>query len=424
MAVPGRVVAALDVGNHRVLALIGELDERNEMVIRGVGTAPSAGISAGQVVQMKPVVAAIRAAMEEAELMARMTVERVWASLAGTFVTGRMTRAAVTLGTRDREVTMRDLEVLHDAVRQQPLPPGHMVLNVLTHSYTLDDQEGILDPQGMVGRQLALDAYVVACQHAPVRTLEKAINEAGLAVSEFLFAPVAAAQATMMPDERRLGAVVVDIGAGATSYAAVSGDRLLAAGCFPMGIRKVNDDLVHRFQTTAAGADRARREAGTVLPDEVDGEETIVVPNIGGRGSHVISRRELCQTMRYRTEEILELVLADLSRQVPSETPFTGVVLCGGGAEMEGLVGLAQQVFVRQTRLAELEGVVDATQLLDSSELPSRSPSVAVGLLACARSHIMPGARPVVRSRRSRGNPVLQFFRTVLTKKEVENDHV
>ncbi len=151
MAQGPRILAGLDVGNQRVLALVAELGEHDELVIRGVGVAPSAGMRAGQVVQMKPVVAAIKAAVEEAEFMAKLPVERVLASVAGTFVSGRMTRAAIMLGPREREVTAKDLTQLHAAAQRQPLPPGHTVLNVITHSYMLDDQDGVLDPQDMVG---------------------------------------------------------------------------------------------------------------------------------------------------------------------------------------------------------------------------------------------------------------------------------
>ena len=305
MAQDPRIVAALDVGNHRVLALIGELSDHDEMVIRGVGLAPSSGMRSGQVVQLRPVVAAIKAAAEEAELMAKLPAEKVIASVAGIFVSGRLTRAMISMGARSREVTLADLEALHDAARRQPLPTGHTVLNVVTPTYAVDDQEGILDPQAMVGRALAVDAFVLACQESPVRTLEKAINEAGLEVEEFLFAPVAAANATLTGDERRLGAVLIDIGYGTTSYAAYSADKLLAAGCFPIGSNKVNDDLVHRFQTTATGAEKAKREAGTMLLADVGEEETISVPTIEGRGSHVISRRELCKTIRLRMQELL-----------------------------------------------------------------------------------------------------------------------
>ncbi|MFH1176161.1 MAG: cell division protein FtsA [Acidobacteriota bacterium] len=424
MAPTPRVLASLDVGNHRVLALIAELDGKEEIVIRGVGLAPSEGLRCGQVVKMQPVVAAIRAAVEEAELMAKVPLERVFASVAGTFISGRTTRAAITLGNREREVTRRDLEQLHDAARRQPLPPGHAVLNVLTHAYTLDDQDGLLDPLDVVGRQLAVDAYVVACQESPVRTLAKAINGAGLEVEGLLFSPIAAGLATLTEDERRLGAIVIDIGHSNTTYAAFANEKVIAAGCFPLGANKINDDLVHRFQTTAVGAERIKRAAGTTLLDDADPDETLTVPTIDGRGNHVISRLEMCKVLRLRMQETLELVAADILRQVPNDISFTGVVIVGGGAHLEGLAMLAEEVFVMRARLGELEGVADATRLLHCSELPSRAPAVAVGLLAYARSAVISSTAPLALQARSRDGLFSRLARKVLGKKEVAYDHV
>jgi len=427
MAQAPRIRAALDVGNQRVLALIGELGARDELVIRGVGVAPSAGVRNGQIVQMQPAVQAIRTAVEEAELMAKVPLERAYAAVAGTFVSGRATRAAVTLGTREREVGQRDIEQLHEAARRQPLPAGHAVLNVLTHAYALDDQQGLVDPVGFVGRQLAVDAYVLVCQESPVRALEKAINAAGLEVEEFIFSPVAAALATLTADEQRLGAILIDIGYGNLSYAAFAADRLLAAGCFPVGANRINDDIVHCFQTTTVGAEKAKREAGSVLLADVGGEETIAVPTIDGRTSHVISRLEMCKVARLRMQEILELVATDVLRQVPSDVSFTGLVLAGGGSHIEGLAALAEEVFVMRARLGDLEGVADATQLLQSSELPSRAPAVAIGLLVHARRLAAAGGATTLHGRRSRDGMLSRFSRfarKVMPKKEVARDHV
>lgn len=411
---------ALDVGNRRVLALIAELDEHAELLIKGVGVADSAGMRNGQVVQLKPLVEAIRNAVSEAELMAQTPLESVWATTAGTFISGRRTRASITLGNREREVTSRDLEQLHQAVQRQPLPPGHVVLNVFTHAYALDDQEGLLDPVEMVGRQLAVDAYVLACMESPIRTLEEAINKAGLRVEEFLFTPVASALACLTADERRLGALVIDIGFANTCYAAFVGDQLVAAGCFPVGGNKLNDDLVHRFHTTTAGAEKAKREAATMLLNEIGPDETVSFPTIEGRGNLIVPRLDLNKTIRIRLLETFELIAADVLRQSADDSPTASVVLVGGGSHLEGITVVAEEVLVKRCRLGELEGVADTTRLLANSELPSRSPAAAVGLLAYASRTRLPGATPTVQVRPRRSNVVAQLVRKLLAKKGVE----
>jgi cell division ATPase FtsA len=93
------------------------------------------------------------------------------------------------------------------------------------------------------------------------------------------------------------------------------------------------------------------------------------------------------------------------------------VVLSGGGAHLEGLAALAEEVFVKRARLGELEGVPDATHLLASSELPARSPAVAVGLLVHGRNMLLPSAMPLVRERRRRENFWTRISRKVLAKR-------
>ncbi len=413
------LLGALDVGNHRVLALIGERDEQAKLMIRGVGVATSAGMQNGQVVRLMPVVEAIRKAVEEAEYMAGATLESVYAATSGPFVTGRMTSASVALGPPEREVRPRDVEQAHLAVQWQALPPNHMVLNVLAHSYGLDGQEGLVDPVEMVGQKLSLEAYVLACQRQPILALERAINKAGLRVREFLFAPVAAALACLTPDERRLGSLLVDLGFATTGYVAVVGERVVAAGCLPLGSGKVNDDLVYRFQTTTQGAEDAKLRAGTMLVSEIDPEETVTVPSIDGRGHYLISRRDMNATIRLRMQEIFEIVTAQVLRECPSGMPSTGVVLVGGGSHLEGIAALAEEVFGRRCRLGDLEDVEDATNLLQASELPSRSAAVAVGLLRYAAQSWMPTVAPATRPRAGSSNWLLTKLLGLFSRKGV-----
>jgi len=154
-----------------------------------------------------------------------------------------------------------------------------------------------------------------------------------------------------------------------------------------------------------------------MLLGDVGEDETISVPTIEGRGTHVISRRELCKTIRLRMQETFELIAAEAWRQIPQEAPCTGIVLAGGGAHLEGLAALAEEVFVKRSRLAELEGVPDATHLLASSELPARSPAVAVGLLVHGRNLLLPSALPLVRERRRREGVWSRISRKLLAKR-------
>jgi cell division protein FtsA len=381
MAVPSSYVASLDVGHSRVLALIAELAQGGRLVIRGVGVAPLAeGLEGGHIVNLKKVVEAIREAVQEAETLAKVLMERAWVSVGSVSVVGRLTTTALHIGSKARPILPKDLARLWEAVRWQNLPAGHQVLNVLPHDFTLDDQEHLLNPEGMEGTRLSMNALVLSCKEGPVRTLEKAINEAGVEVEGFLFAPVAASLAVLTPEERRLGALLVDLGHKTTSYALWQQDQVLAAGAIPLGSSMVEQDLVQFFTTTFPAALEAKRSKITLLLDTVDEEEAVMLPTLAGE-RRFVSRREACRVAAARVVELLQMVGLNFTRQLPREVRLLSAVLCGGGSHLEGIETHGAAVFGCPARLGDPAFFEDATGCLTQPPFSLRSAACGIGLL-------------------------------------------
>ena len=65
-----RLIVGLDIGTSKVVALVGEIREDDEIEIIGIGTHPSRGLKKGVVVNIESTVQSIQRAVEEDELMA------------------------------------------------------------------------------------------------------------------------------------------------------------------------------------------------------------------------------------------------------------------------------------------------------------------------------------------------------------------
>lgn len=381
MMASSSMLSALDVGNSRVLALMAEVNPQGELVVRGAGIAPLAeGMEAGQVVGFRSVVEGIKEAVQEAETSAHAPMEKAWVSVAGAYVQGRNTEPELPIAPRRQHITPEDLQRLWDAVRWQNLPPGHVVLNVLPHDFTLDDQEHLVNPVGMVGSRLSMNALVLASKEGPIRTLEKAINDAGVAVEGFLFAPVASSLAVLTPEEKTLGALVVDFGYGTTNYALWHRSHVVATGSLPFGAQKLNDDLVQLFGTTFPAAEEAKKHKVTLLLDTVDEEEVVLLPVLAG-GTSKVSRRKVCEAAAARVAEIFQMVGMAYTRQLARDLRLLSVVLCGGGSYLEGIEAQAAAVFGCPARLGEPLAWQDATGCLSQPPFPLRSAACALGLL-------------------------------------------
>lgn len=421
------MLSALDVGNSRVLALMAEVDESGELVVRGAGVSALAeGMEAGQVVGFATVVDRIKEAVLEAETLARVPMERAWVSVAGQFVVGRATTTALPIASRPQPVTAKDLTRLWEAARWQNLPAGHVVLNVLPHDFTLDDQEHLTNPEGMVGSRLSMNALVLSCKEGPLRTLEKAINDAGVAVEGFLFAPVAASLAVLSPEEKALGALVVDFGFGTTNFALWHNAHVVAAGSLPYGAHLLNIDLVQMFGTTFAAAEEVKRQKLTALLETVDEEEVVVFPALAG-GTNKIPRTKACEVVAARAREILHKAGIAAAQQAPTPIRLLSAVLCGGGSHLEGIDSLAASVFGCPTRLGDPLAWRDATGCLTQPPFPLRSAACALGLLHFGSRTTQGRVSPLAASFKKAKLPL--WDRLVgrwnkLSKKEGSYDHV
>ncbi|MDA2914571.1 cell division protein FtsA, partial [Acidobacteriia bacterium AH_259_A11_L15] len=91
-------------------------------------------------------------------------------------------------------------------------------MHVLPQEFLLDQQNGIRDPLGLLGRRLEVNVHIVTAAAAATRNLVGAVNRAGVVVQDTVLEPLAAAEACLTPDERALGVVLVDAGAGGTNW--------------------------------------------------------------------------------------------------------------------------------------------------------------------------------------------------------------
>ena len=80
------IIAALDIGTSKILALVAEINEQSELKVIGCGTEPSSGLKKGVVVNIEATVNSIDQAIREAEKVAGCEINTVFAGIAGSHV--------------------------------------------------------------------------------------------------------------------------------------------------------------------------------------------------------------------------------------------------------------------------------------------------------------------------------------------------
>ena len=177
-----------------------------------------------------------------------------------------------------------------------------------------------------------------------------AVNKAGIAVDELVLEQLAAAEAVLTQDEREMGVLLMDIGAGTTDYAVFLEGNVVHTNVLPVGAGHFTSDISVVLRTPMEDAERIKKRYGCALSSLVTEDDPIEVPTVGGRAPKILSKHELTGILEPRAAEIAKLVHRDLEKAGLEKEIRSGVVLVGGGAEMDGMVEIVEQIFDQQAR--------------------------------------------------------------------------
>jgi len=371
----GRIVTGLDIASTKVSTVIAEVSAEDQFSIIGIGDSPSYGLRGGNLVDLEATVEAIRASVQRAETMAGVQVRGVYAGVAGDHIQSSNSRGVIAISGTDNEVTSADVDRVVEAARTIALPSNREILHVLPQEFIIDDQTGIREPVGMSGVRLEAEVHMITGSSTAVRNIERAIERAGYKVEAFGAEPMASAWSVLERDERRLGVVLLDIGAGTTDVVVYFDDSVHHTAVITMGGAQITNDIAIGLRTPLEAAEAIKIAKGCAMGALLGQDEQIEIPGVGGRAVRSVSRHVLAAIIEPRVEEILTLARKEVEKLQGMEILAAGIVLTGGTAALTGIGEMAEQVFEMPVRI----GVpLDVTTMSDIAVDPRYATGVGL----------------------------------------------
>lgn len=335
------VLAAIDFGTDCIRTVIAEAED-DSLDIIGVGQAKSTGLKRGVVINIESTVNAIREAVEEAELMAGREVVEAYANITGSHIRGMNKSGVVSVG--KREVRPDDVGRVLKAARAVKIEAGRDFVHVLPIDFAVDDNYGLRGPVGIAGVRLETNVHIVTAARSALDNVTTCCNREGIRVNNLVFSPLAASQTLLHEDEKELGVVLADVGAGVTEFVVWFNGSVIQTGVIPIGGDVITNELAVALRTPRAEAEQIKLKYGVAMASMVPEDDTIEVPAVGGRPPQTKSRRLLADVAEPVLEEIFTAVAEQIQRAGNEERVSSGMVLTGGSSRMEGICDLGEQI--------------------------------------------------------------------------------
>ncbi|WP_223651154.1 cell division protein FtsA [Hymenobacter psoromatis] len=346
-----KIVVGLDIGTTKICALVGRKNEYGKLEILGMGKAVSEGVQRGLVLNIDKTVDAIKRAIRQAEEQSGIDIGVVNVGIAGQHIKSLQHNGSITRPSGDNEITQDDVNRLTADMYRLVTPPGSQIIHVMPQDYKVDFEGGVLDPIGMAGVRLEGNFHIITAQSAAINNINKCVTKAGLAIADLILEPLASSVSVLSDEEKEAGVALIDIGGGTTDLAVFKDGIIRHAAVLPFGGNIITQDIKQGCNVTPNQAEQLKVKFGKAIAEEASDYEIVSIPGLPNRPPKEVSLKNLAYIIEARMSEIIELVHAEIYRMGLHEQLSAGIVLTGGGSQLQNLEQLTEYLTGLDTRI-------------------------------------------------------------------------
>lgn len=363
-----KLSVGIDIGSSKICCAIGQINSANTKVkLLGISHTKSNGIKKGIITDRDKLIETIEKVLTDAEIMANIKVKSAYLSITGEHIRSINTQAAVALNringvagnVTERSIEQEDIHQVLDLAQAVSLPVDKDILHTIPQEYVVDNLEDIKNPLGMVGRRLEARVHLVTAASTAINNLISCVEELGINVDGLVFQPVASALAALENDEIDLGVTLLELGSNTTNIVVYHGSALRHSATIPIGSDSITNDIAVMLQISKKEAEKIKINYASAKSSMSSDLLNIKYHPNKEANAKTISEQEVSEYVEARMQEILQMIIREISRADIKDPLTYGIVTTGGGADLRNLSSLIEKslkVKVRMGKPNKIEG--------------------------------------------------------------------
>jgi cell division protein FtsA len=365
---------SFDLGESHIRAIIGRQSDGSLRVVASA-EVESSGIEGGAISDKVALSNALSKCVRIAESQIGYPI-----SEATVIVPSRLTQhingqGVRRIGGRRRGIRDNDLaKALSNVVYEEPIQTSTEPLDLEKTLYELDGKYFVDPPIGVFGREMSVFVSLISIDIDVKIELTRIFDSLGIGKIDLVPNQRAGTLGGLTEGERKLGAILFDIGSKVSTLTLVKGDRMLDTGVIPGGGYHLTNDLSLGLEITTEAAEKIKLEFGTTILDVGSAEISIEREK---DEPLLINRVQMIELLKERSKEIIGMAENYMDKSGYGDFPAGGIVLTGGSSDLKGLAEMIKQKFNCPVRVASPRG---AERISDNLNNPCWVPSVG-GLL-------------------------------------------
>ena len=333
-----KLIAAIDIGTTKIVALTGKSVGDNKVEILAIGKNSSLGVQRGVVQNVEKTAQSIKKALEALYQMQTEPIDEVWVGIAGQHVRSVKTRNTLEFNDQEHEIVYEDIEKLVKESFETNTAPNEMVVNVSPQSFEVEEGHVENSPIGKKSNFLNANFHLTIAQEDAFNNINKSLELNDVSVNELVLESIASAKSVLTKEEIKEGIALIDIGGGTSDLAIFHNGSVVHSAVIPFGGEVVTNDIMKAFKLEKRYAEALKHEFGNLLQGSAS-KEVISLKNVEGQKVKV-KQKDLTLVVKSRIEEIIDLIQFQIELSGFRNKMPKGIVLTGGGALLKDITQL------------------------------------------------------------------------------------
>ncbi len=327
----GDIIVGIDIGTSRIAAIVGEVNNFNQIEIICSSSCKCSGIKKTKIINEEEVSNSLIKVLDKIEDESGLRVNSAYVTIPGKYTT--IVQNTITKEARDKYsgISLRDVQTAIMQVKDIDIPEGKVSIDIVPDKFVLDTGKATEDPVGSLSSNFTLKAQVILADKEYVRQISSIFKKAGIDVDGLV--PTTLAQRNLILDSNELhdNVMILDMGAGNTDIGVFESSSYVYTNTIPLGGNSITNDIALVLNISEEEADKLKRQYGLALKSFIDNDNDILLNTYKGENRNkTIKSSELIEIIEARIEEIFSLVNKDITNQ-GIKSKINNVILTGQG---------------------------------------------------------------------------------------------
>lgn len=374
-----KTIVSIDIASSKIVCLIAQLDKNGSILIKGASLLESNGIQNGNIINIKLATQSIIKTLSKAEKMFGKNIDNVSININGDKIKSKTINIKQSFKT-NKTITKNLMISLSEELVKEFDKNGKKIIHLVPLEFNLDGMKTI-NPFGTQVKNIDTKLHVFFADKNKIENISNCFKKISLSVKNTIFDGFASALSVLNNYEMENGALVIDIGAGNSSFSIINNNRFIFGNSIPVAGDTITNDIANIIGVSYTVAEKVKVMNTNLYLDPVEETEIIKI-DIDGEETYRAAENKkkiINDIFRSRIEEIIEIIFKILDKKNLLDT-FGNIVITGGTANVLGLDNYISKTFGIKTRIGRPENVT-VSQGINENEIKNPSYATSIGIL-------------------------------------------